>query len=180
MQLGTTWAGPVPPDVWQTILNFLVGSNCAAINRNNMREMIALTDQVEHRTWALAEVIRDSLAEAGLHSSHNAHPSEVFRVLQSKYMRLPSLATLSNLLIADLCDAKDTALDEHQETPMFLPYVMRRGVWHEALQPALQLMIAMKQWNISGPLSNLMTPQELEIILRLFNDALNDAPAFLC
>ena len=102
-------------------------------------------------------VVRGLLDEAG-YSALTAHPLDM---LHQAYVVLPSLDTLSNLLVADLKSIKDKVLAKCQDRQVFWRCIMRRRreLWCEALRPALQLVLVMRQWNIGGPSLDLVTPQ---------------------
>ena len=177
MQLATAWPG-MPPDLCFMLLAFMVGTHWVETNRQDTLANVALATELRNKTCGLANIIRDLLVDAGLYSTHNLTPNargkppHPFEVLRAVYAGLPSLDTLSNLLVADLKYIKGKVLDKCRDRPVFWRYITRCGLWHDALGPALQLVVAMRQWHISGPPLNLVTPQEIELIRRLFEGAL--------
>ena len=165
MQLATAWPG-LPSDLCFLLLEFMIGTRWVKTNREDTRAMVALATELRNKTADLANSIQDLLPDAG---PADAHP---FNVLQGVYQFLPSLETVCNLLVADLKYITDTVLRKCQDMPMYIRYFMRTGLWDEALGPALQLVVAMRQWHVSGPPLNLVTEEEMQLISRLFEDAL--------
>ena len=165
MQLATAWPR-LPSDVCFRLLELMIGTHWVQTNREDTRAMVAVAAELRSKTGDLADTIQALLPDAG---SENAHP---FNVLQGVYHSLPSVDTLCNLLVADLKYITATVLRKCQDMPMYIRYFILSGVWDQALGPALQLVVAMRQWHVSGPPHNLVTEEEMQLISRLMEDAL--------
>eukprot|EP00667_Euglena_gracilis_P007859 EG_transcript_7947 len=151
------------PDVVHHVFLFLAGPAALNREREQRRDMRSTHRSLKERLVALQDTVHCVLDGAGLFPATTvaagpptthpalALPLHPFDVLRAVHTRVPSIASLTQLLVVDLQAVVGMIFDPLERGLDLVPYLTAQGLFHEAVAPALRLALGLTTWKVGVP-----------------------------